>query len=92
MLFEAYMGDSVPGAAVMVIKKGRPIITKTYGMANVEDRIPVTPQSNFRLASVTKQFTAMAIMQLQERGALAYTTTLQEIFPEFPDYGKNITI
>jgi CubicO group peptidase (beta-lactamase class C family) len=91
-LFEVYIGDSVPGAAVMVIKKGRPIITKTYGMANVEDRIPVTPQSNFRLASVTKQFTAMAIMQLQERGALAYTTTLQEIFPEFPDYGKNITV
>jgi len=92
MLFEAYSGDSVPGAAVMVIKKGRPILTKTYGMANVEDRIPVTPQSNFRLASVTKQFTAMAIMQLQERGALAYTTTLQEIFPEFPDYGKNISV
>ena len=91
-LFETYTGDSIPGAAVMVIKKGRPIITKTYGMANLEDGVPVTPQTNFRLASVTKQFTALAIMQLQQRGALAYTTTLKEIFPEFPDYGKNITV
>lgn len=91
-LFEAYTGDSVPGAAVMVIKKRRPIMTRTYGMANIEDGIPVTPETNFRLASVTKQFTAMAIMQLQERGALEYTTTLPEIFPEFPDYGKNITV
>ena len=91
-LFRAYDGDSVPGAAVMIIKKGHPIVTKAYGMANLEEKIPVTPQTNFRLASVTKQFTAMAIMELQERGSLTYTETLPEIFPEFPDYGKNVTI
>jgi len=91
-LFEAYRGDSVPGAAVMIIHKGRPVLTKTYGMADLEEKIPVYRQTNFRLASVTKQFTAMCIMILKERGALDYKTTLKEIFPSFPDYGEHITI
>ncbi|MFQ5583658.1 MAG: serine hydrolase domain-containing protein [Calditrichia bacterium] len=91
-LFRPYRGKDVPGAAVMVIQNGHPILTRTYGMANLEKGIPVTPETNFRLASVTKQFTAMCIMMLKERGRLKYSTTLGEIFPGFPDYGKEITI
>jgi CubicO group peptidase (beta-lactamase class C family) len=61
-------------------------------MAQLEKSIPVTAGTNFRLASVTKQFTAMCIMILEEQGKLEYSTTLKEIFPEFPSYGQNITI
>ena len=91
-LFRPYTGKTMPGAAVRIIRDGKPILTKTYGMADIENGIPVTPQTNFRLASVTKQFTAMCIMMLVEQGKLDYSTPLADIFPEFPEYGKAITI
>ncbi|NOZ62158.1 MAG: beta-lactamase family protein [Calditrichaeota bacterium] len=87
-----YSGSDSPGAALMVVKNGAPILVKTYGMADVENQVPVTPETNFRLASVTKQFTAMCILMLMEQGKLSETQTLQDIFPDFPDYGKKITI
>ena len=90
-LFRDYTGN-VPGAAVMVIRNGRPIFTRGYGLADLDKKIPVEPRTNFRLASVTKQFTAMCIMQLVEQGKLSYSTTLKEIFPEFPAYGGKITV
>ena len=90
-LFKDYYSD-VPGVAVMVIHNGQPILTKTYGMANLEEKIPVINETNFRLASVTKQFTGMCIMMLIERDKLNYSTKLTDIFLEFPDYGKKITI
>jgi CubicO group peptidase (beta-lactamase class C family) len=90
-LFRDYQGD-VPGAAVMAIRHGQPVLVKSYGLADYERHIPVTDSTNFRLASLTKQFTAMSIMILKERGKLDYTQTLCQIFPEFPAYGKDITI
>ena len=90
--FKIYNGNTVPGAALMIIHKGQKIVVKTYGMANLEDSISVTRYTNFRLASVTKQFTAMCIMILKERGKLDYNYTLKNIFPKFPDYGREITI
>lgn len=90
-LFEIYTGE-VPGASLMIIKEGKPILARTYGMAKVEDKIPVATRTNFRLASVSKQFTAMCIMMLQERGKLSFDQTLKDIFPNYPDYGKAITI
>ncbi len=92
LLFKEYTGIGIPGAAVKIIQDGRTILEKTYGMADLERKIPVTNKTNFRLASVTKQFTAMCIMILKERGKLDYSTTLKEVFPDFPDYGKDITI
>ena len=91
-LFQRYQGQAAPGASVMIIRNGRRILTRTYGMAELEKRIPVTVETNFRLASVTKQFTATCIMILVERGKLSYETKLSEIFADFPDYGKEITI
>lgn len=91
-LFKIYSAKGDPGASLMIIKDGRPILTKSYGLAHVEENIPVESQTNFRLASVTKQFTAMCIMMLEERGKISYDHTLKEIFPEFLDYGKEITI
>lgn len=90
-LFKIYDGD-VPGAAIMIIKSGEPIFAKAYGLANLEEKIPVSFRTNFRLASITKQFTAMSIMMLIESGKLNFDRTLKDIFPEFPDYGSNITI
>ena len=91
-IFSDYNKPDVPGAAVMVIENGKIIFEKGYGLANVEKNLPVTESTNFRLASVTKQFTAMCILMLIDRGQLKLETTLKEIFPKFPDYGKNITI
>lgn len=90
-LFEIYKGN-VPGATVMIIKDGKPILARSYGLADIARKIPVETRTNFRLASVTKQFTAMCILMLQERGKLSYNQTLKEIFPDYPDYGKAITI
>ncbi len=87
-----YAGPDVPGAALMIIKDGQPIVKKGYGIAHFASNAPVTSQTNFRLASVTKEFTAMCILQLVEKGDLTLETSLTDIFPGFPDYGKTITI
>lgn len=90
-IFADYEGD-MPGAAVMVIENGEVIMQKGYGMAHFASNSPVTSKSNFRLASVTKQFTAMSTLQLVEKGQLALDTTLVDIWPDFPEYGGKITI
>ncbi len=90
-LFRDYRGNR-PGAAVMIIRDGKPILVKAYGMANLEKKIPVTPATNFRLASVTKEFTATGILMLIERGKLSLSSKLGQLFPNFPDCGKKITI
>ena len=69
-LMEAYDGQ-VPGAAVLVLHDGQPVFRRGYGLAVVEDGSAVTPASNFRLASVSKQFTAAAVLLLVEDGRLA---------------------
>ncbi len=90
-LFRAYEGN-VPGAAVMVVRDGRPVLTRCYGLADLEQKRPVTECTNFRLASVSKQFTAMCIMILVERSLLSYDRTLCDLFPDFPPYGRSITV
>ncbi len=80
------------GAAVLVIDHGKIIFQQTYGLADVENQAPVTPQTNFRIASITKQFTATAIMLLVEDGKLSLDDTLDKFFPAFPDYGQHITV
>lgn len=75
-----------PGAAVLVLKDGKPIMCKCYGLADVEKKTPITPDSAFDLASVSKQFTAMAIMQLAERGRLKYDDDIRKWIPEMPEF------
>ena len=81
-----------PGAALTIIANGYIIYSKGYGLANLEEDIPIISGTNFRLASITKQFTAMCIMILQSRGQLNYEQTLTALFPDFPNYGNEITI
>ncbi len=88
-LFQAYAGEN-PGAAVMIIHKGSILLERYYGLAELEHKIPVTAQTNFRLASVTKQFTAMSILQLMDSGRLTFETPLDSIFPELPAYVSDI--
>ncbi|MEO2185092.1 MAG: serine hydrolase, partial [bacterium] len=78
-----------PGAAVMIIKDGEILFSKGYGLANLEEGIPNTNETNFRLASITKQFTAMCIMILINHGELDFESTLTDIFSAFPSYGNN---
>jgi CubicO group peptidase (beta-lactamase class C family) len=81
-----------PGLAVLVKKEGTVLFEKGYGLRKIKGRAPITPHTDFRLASVTKQFTAMSVMLLERDGKLRYESTLTEIFPDFPAYGKAITI
>lgn len=90
-LFKDYSG-SKPSASIIVIKEGKIELAKSYGFAVLENKTPATPKTNYRIASVTKQFTAMAIMILVSQDKLSYETKLTDIFPEFPKYGKDITI
>ncbi len=88
---QAALPDHV-GAAVLVIDHGEVIFQQTYGLADAESQTPVTPQTNFRIASITKQFTATAIMLLVDDGKLSLDDTLDTFFPGFPDYGQRITV
>ncbi|MBN1399163.1 MAG: beta-lactamase family protein [Bacteroidetes bacterium] len=75
---------------VLIAQKGRIIYKNSFGYADLGEKTPLNIESTFQLASITKQFTAMAIMMLYEEGRLNFTDTLQRFFPEFPY--KNITI
>jgi len=91
-LFAEFNRPDVPGASVMVIKGGKVLYKRSYGLANLEEKTPSANNTNYRLASLTKQFTAMAIMMLVERGKLSYEDSLTALFPEFPTYGREITV
>jgi CubicO group peptidase (beta-lactamase class C family) len=81
-----------PGVAVVVRHGGRIVFEHGYGVRDLQSPGAIDPETNFRLASCTKQFTAMAIMLLVHDGKLKYEQSLAEIFPEFPAYGTTITI
>jgi CubicO group peptidase (beta-lactamase class C family) len=91
-IFAEWSKPGAPGAAVGVIKDGKLIYSKGYGLANLEYDIPNDADSVFRIASTSKQFTAACIVLLAERGELNLTDTLDKFLPDFPDYAKDITI
>jgi CubicO group peptidase (beta-lactamase class C family) len=81
-----------PGLAVLVKQNGKIVLEKGYGVRELQNRAANDSETNFRLASFTKQFTAMAVMLLIHDGKLHYEDRLTTIFPEFPPYGRDITI
>jgi CubicO group peptidase (beta-lactamase class C family) len=91
-LFKDYNQPGVPGASVIVIREGKVLYKRAYGMADLEARTAATTKTNYRLASVTKQFTAMSILMLAERGRLLIDNKITRFFPDYPAYGKDITI
>jgi CubicO group peptidase (beta-lactamase class C family) len=91
-LLSRFSNPNEPGCGMLVIKDGEPIFRKGYGVTDLRSMHAIGPATNFRLASLTKQFTAAAIMLLVRDGKLKYEDRLTDVFPNFPGYGKVITI
>ncbi|UCH61948.1 MAG: beta-lactamase family protein [Fidelibacterota bacterium] len=91
-LFTRVIAPHSPGAAVAIVHHDQVVHAAAFGTRDVRSGEPITLTTNFRLASLTKQFTAMAVMILEERGVLGYDDPLTAFFPEFPDYGRVITV
>lgn len=82
----------VPGASVLVLKDGKTALAKSYGFADLENNVTAAPHTNYRLASVTKQFTATAIMILAERELLQYDEPIGRFFLSLPEQAREVTI
>ena len=91
-IFASLNSSAAPGAAVLVIRNGQSVFHRGYGVADLHTLHPIDAQTDFRLASFTKQFTAMCIKLLVHDGKLHYDDRLTDIFSEFPAYGKSITV
>jgi len=91
-IFSPLANASSPGLAVLVRKDGRTVFEHGYGARELRSFAKIDPQTDFRLASCSKQFTAMSIMLLVHEGKLRYDDKLTDVFPDFPAYGKAITI
>lgn len=87
-----YFSSRTPGMALLIGEGGRIVYKNGFGMADVEKGIPIDPDTAFIIASITKQFTAMAVMMLKERGLLSYDDIIARFFPDFPDYKDRVTI
>lgn len=88
---ERYPNSDEPGCAVLVVR-GDDTQVITVGLATIAPVVAVTPQTNFRLASVAKQFTAASILVLRDEGRLALSQTIADFYPDFPKYGSSITV
>jgi CubicO group peptidase (beta-lactamase class C family) len=91
-IFSSLKSSHAPGAAVLVVRDGRPVFRRGYGVADLRASRRIDAKTNFRLASFTKQFTAACIMLLARDGKLHYDDRLTDFFPEFPAYGKSISV
>jgi len=92
VLFSGVTSPDAPGLAALVRQGGKTVFERGYGVGDLRSKAKIDRYANFRLASFTKQFTAMAIMLLVHDGKLRYEETLTEIFREFPEYGRTITV
>jgi CubicO group peptidase (beta-lactamase class C family) len=90
-LMSAYRGH-VPGASLLVLRDGAVLVRRAYGYADLEQGIAATPATNYRLASMTKQFTAAAILLLAEDGRLTLDDPIRKWLPELPAAAAPISI
>ncbi len=91
-LFESLNKGKSPGAVVGISKNGQLLLSKAYGKSSIPYNIDNTPETIFNLGSVSKQFTAMGIVLLEQDGKLSFTDDIRKYLPELPDFGKKITI
>ena len=91
-VFTSLKSNNAPGAAVLVVRNGRTEFRRGYGVTDLRTRQPIDGATNYRQASFTKQFTATCIMLLAQDGKLRYDDHLTDFLPEFPAYGKSITV
>jgi len=92
VLFERWDRKGSPGCSLGIVREGRLIYEHGYGMANLEHDIPITSDTVFRIASVSKQFTAMSLLLLEQDGALSLGDDIRKYLPDMPDYGRPISI
>jgi CubicO group peptidase (beta-lactamase class C family) len=91
-IFAQFSKPDSPGCAVGVGIGPATVLTAGYGMADLEHNVPITPTSVFEVGSVTKQFTAAAVLLLAQRGKLSLDDPVRRYIPELPDYGQPLTI
>jgi CubicO group peptidase (beta-lactamase class C family) len=91
-IFEKWNKSNIPGAAVAVVKDGKPLLIKGYGCADLEHGTPITPQTIFNAASLAKQFTAFSVLMLETQGKLSLDDEVRMRIREFPDFGHKINL
>jgi CubicO group peptidase (beta-lactamase class C family) len=91
-LFAEWDTTVTPGAALAVVRDGRIVYERGYGMANLEDGLVMTPQRIFDIGSTSKQFTAASIAMLIREGKVGLSDDIRKFLPEMPDYGKVVTV
>jgi len=91
-VFSRFDKPDSPGCALGVIKDGRIVYKRGYGLSNLEYGVPILPSSIFHVASISKQFTAMAIVLLAQQGKLSLDDDVRKYVSEVPDFGERITI
>ncbi|GAB4464305.1 MAG: serine hydrolase domain-containing protein [Armatimonadaceae bacterium] len=84
--------QNIPGASVAILRKGKIVKAKGYGYADLENRVPATPQTVYQIGSVTKQFTAIAILMLAEAGKLKIDDPVVQYLPDAPPAWKPVTL
>ena len=93
LFLSQYPSADEPGAAVLVARGGKVVYEGCFGLADLETKAPITPETNFCIASVSKQFSAVALMQLAEQGLLSLDDNLKKFFPEYKaDFYNRITL
>jgi CubicO group peptidase (beta-lactamase class C family) len=91
-LFAKWNKPDTPGCVVEVIRDGKVLFRKGYGMADLERAVPISPATIFNIGSTSKQFTAFAIHLLAQDGKLSLDDDIRKHLPDMPDFGKTITI
>lgn len=91
-LFAEVNTDSTPGCVVAVARRGAPVLVRAYGLANLETGTRNTPATVFEAGSVSKQFTAAAVLLLAHQGRLSLDDDVRRHLPELPDYGTPVTL
>lgn len=91
-LFAEFTRGTSPGVAVAVVRDGKVLLSKGYGLASLEHRVPITPTTAFDVASVSKQFAGLAVSMLVEQGKVKLTDDIRTYIPELANVGHTITI
>lgn len=91
-LFKKWASPNTPGCAVAIAQAGQPVVARAYGQADLEHRTPNTSDTIFEAGSVSKQFTAAAILLLAQDGKLSLSDDVRKYLPELPDYGQRMTL
>ncbi len=91
-ILQDYYSENSPGVSVMVLKNGEVQLSKSYGYANLEDEIEAKQETNYHLASLTSQFTAMAVMMLKDEGKANLDQKITEVWDRLPGYCSAVTL